>query len=205
MKRVMLAQASLLLALPVAAQNPCVILKRMGPADQVTSHLYSFGIRGKQFQFVEGELPKDVKFHGRLTDRDLRKIQEAGGKVVIIDSHYSVEELKEARQSCGAPASAIGVDSTTGASAETKATKPQSADAKPNTSKDWEPFKDLKTTTTPPPTASSAKQLKLGMTFAEVESVLGQPETRVDLGPKVLYKYKDMTVEFHDGKVADVR
>jgi hypothetical protein len=27
----------------------CVILKRMGPADQVTSHLYSFGIRGKQF------------------------------------------------------------------------------------------------------------------------------------------------------------
>ena len=25
------------------------------------------------------------------------------------------------------------------------------------------------------------------------------------LGPKVLYKYKDMTVEFRDGKVADVR
>jgi hypothetical protein len=49
------------------------------------------------------------------------------------------------------------------------------------------------------------KQVKLGMTFAEVESVLGPPSTRVDLGEKVLYKYQDMTVEFRDGKVADVR
>lgn len=48
------------------------------------------------------------------------------------------------------------------------------------------------------------KEVKLGMTFAEVESVLGVPQTRVDLGPKVLYKYKDMTVVFKDGKVADV-
>ena len=48
-------------------------------------------------------------------------------------------------------------------------------------------------------------QVKAGMWFAEVESALGVPQTRVDLGEKVLYKYKDMTVEFHDGKVADVR
>lgn len=49
------------------------------------------------------------------------------------------------------------------------------------------------------------KQVKAGMSFAEVEAALGLPQTRVDLGEKVLYKYKDMTVEFHDGKVADVR
>jgi hypothetical protein len=48
-------------------------------------------------------------------------------------------------------------------------------------------------------------EVKLGMSAAEVESVLGVPVTRVDLGPKLLYKYKDMTVEFHDGKVTDVR
>jgi len=205
MKLIMSALASsLFLTLPLAAQSPCVILKRMGPADQVTSHMYSFGFRGKQFQFVEGELPKDVKFHGRLTDNDLRKIQDAGAKVVIIDAHYSVDELKEARKSCGAPASAIGVDSTVGASAEQKPEKPQAAEPKSNTSKDWEPFKDQKTPP-PPPAASSGKELKLGMTPAEVEAVLGQPATRVDLGPKVLYKYKDMTVEFHDGKVTDVR
>jgi len=49
------------------------------------------------------------------------------------------------------------------------------------------------------------KQVKAGMSFAEVESVLGLPQTRVDLDSKVLYKYKDMTVEFHGGKVVDVR
>jgi hypothetical protein len=43
------------------------------------------------------------------------------------------------------------------------------------------------------------------MTFAEVEASLGIPETRADLGEKVIYKYKNMTVEFFNGKVADIR
>jgi hypothetical protein len=51
----------------------------------------------------------------------------------------------------------------------------------------------------------SVKQVTAGMSFAEVESALGVPETRIDLGEKVMYKYKDLTAEFHDGKVADVR
>ncbi len=49
------------------------------------------------------------------------------------------------------------------------------------------------------------RQIKAGMSFAEVEAAMGPPQTRVDLSDKVLYKYKDMTVEFRDGKVADVR
>jgi hypothetical protein len=49
------------------------------------------------------------------------------------------------------------------------------------------------------------KEVKLGMTYAEVEQALGVPQTRIDLGGKVLYKYKDITVEFREGKVADVR
>jgi len=53
--------------------------------------------------------------------------------------------------------------------------------------------------------AAETKEIKLGMTTDEVEKVLGAPVTKVDLGEKVLYKYKDMTVEFHDGKVTDVR
>jgi hypothetical protein len=48
-------------------------------------------------------------------------------------------------------------------------------------------------------------QVKAGMSLAEVEHALGVPQTRIDLGEKVLYKYKDMTVEFHEGKVTDVR
>ena len=80
--------------------RPCVILKRMGPADEITSRLYSFGIRGKQFQYVEGDLPKGVKFHGRLTDNDVRNIQTHGGKVAILEPGYAADNLKGARQSC---------------------------------------------------------------------------------------------------------
>lgn len=49
------------------------------------------------------------------------------------------------------------------------------------------------------------KEVKLGMTQAEVEAVMGLPISKADLGEKMLYKYKDMTVEFHGGKVTDVR
>jgi hypothetical protein len=84
-----------------APGQPCVILKRMGPADEVTSHLYAFGIRGKQFQYEGGKLPASVKFHGRLTDNDVRTIQNAGGRVEIIEAHFSDQELEHARKSCG--------------------------------------------------------------------------------------------------------
>lgn len=83
-----------------ASLGPCVILKRMGPADQITSHMYSFGIRGKQFQYVEGEMPAGVKFHGRLTDHDIRNIQDHGGRLVIMEPKYSADDLREAKQSC---------------------------------------------------------------------------------------------------------
>jgi hypothetical protein len=83
-----------------AAQASCVILKRMGPADQVTSRMYSFGIRGKQFQYVEGKLPEGFPFHGRLTDHDVRNLQGRGAEVIVIESHYTAEDLKQARADC---------------------------------------------------------------------------------------------------------
>jgi hypothetical protein len=89
---------------PAPAGQPkavsCVILKRMGPADEVTSHLYSFGIRGKQFQYIEGTFPSGSKWHGRLTDKDVRDIQDRGGKFVILEPKYTDADLDAARKSC---------------------------------------------------------------------------------------------------------
>jgi hypothetical protein len=83
-----------------ANQASCIILKRMGPADQVTSRLYSFGIRGKQFQYVEGKLPDGFPFHGRLTDHDVRNLQSRGAEVIIVNQNYSTDELNQARSDC---------------------------------------------------------------------------------------------------------
>lgn len=85
--------------------STCVIIKRMGPADEITSHLYSFGIRGKQFQYVEGTLPSGISFHGRLTDHDVRKILDKGGRVQIVEQRYAAADLDAARKQCsGVPA-----------------------------------------------------------------------------------------------------
>ena len=81
-------------------QPSCLILKRMGPADQVTSHLYSFGIRGKQFQYVEGKLPDGFPFHGRLTDHDVRNLQARNAEVIVLNTNFTSEDLKQARADC---------------------------------------------------------------------------------------------------------
>jgi PEGA domain len=83
-----------------AQQATCVILKRMGPADQITSRLYSFGIRGKQFQYVEGKLPDGFPFHGRLTDHDVRNLQARGAEVIVVNQNFTADELKQAREDC---------------------------------------------------------------------------------------------------------
>jgi PEGA domain-containing protein len=83
-----------------ADKASCVLLKRMGPADQITSHLYSFGIRGKQFQYIEGKLPEGFPFHGRLTDHDVRNLQGRGAEVIVLNQNYTSEELKQARADC---------------------------------------------------------------------------------------------------------
>jgi hypothetical protein len=83
-----------------ADKPSCLILKRMGPADQVTSRLYSFGIRGKQFQYVEGKLPDGFPFHGRLTDHDVRNLQARGAEVIVVNQNFTSDDLRQARDDC---------------------------------------------------------------------------------------------------------
>jgi hypothetical protein len=97
----------------------CVILKRMGPADQITSHMYSFGIRGKQFQYVEGKLPDGFPFHGRLTDHDVRNLQERGAEVTVLNPNFTSQDLVQARADCR------GETGTTPNQAEAKAAPSQ--------------------------------------------------------------------------------
>jgi hypothetical protein len=72
----------------------------MGPADEITSHLYSFGFRGKQFQYVEGKLPDGFPFHGRWTDHDVRNLQSRGAEVIVLNQDFTAEDLKLARADC---------------------------------------------------------------------------------------------------------
>jgi hypothetical protein len=83
-----------------AAQPSCVILERMGTVGQVESRVLSLGVRGSEFQFVEGKLPEGVVFHNKLTEHDVRKLQASGADVFILDSDYMSTALMAARESC---------------------------------------------------------------------------------------------------------
>lgn len=52
---------------------------------------------------------------------------------------------------------------------------------------------------------SGPKSIRLGQTISEVEATFGQPRTRIELGPRMIYTYPDIKVTFTDGKVSDVQ
>lgn len=83
-----------------ASQASCVILKRMGPTDRGKSPWYSFSFSEKHFQYVEGKLPEGFPLHQKMTDHDVRNLHAKGAEVIVLDSHYTSEDLKEARAGC---------------------------------------------------------------------------------------------------------
>jgi hypothetical protein len=74
----------------------------MGAVDQVASRVLSFGIHGKQFQYIEGKLPEGFLFHDKLTEHDVRNLQARGSEVIVLNSDYMPDELQQARGECRA-------------------------------------------------------------------------------------------------------
>lgn len=54
-------------------------------------------------------------------------------------------------------------------------------------------------------TPSGPKTLAIGQTPEQVESILGKPDTILDLGAKKIWVYKTLKVTFVDGKVSDIQ
>jgi hypothetical protein len=52
---------------------------------------------------------------------------------------------------------------------------------------------------------SAPRTVELGQTPEQVEAAIGKPETVINLGTKITWVYKNITVVFVDGKVADVQ
>jgi len=52
---------------------------------------------------------------------------------------------------------------------------------------------------------SEPQSISMGMTPDQVQAAMGKPDKMVNLGPKLIYVYKDLKVTFINGKVADVQ
>jgi len=92
---------------PVTPQSPghadqagCLVLKRLGALDQAASRVLTFGIHGKQYQYVEGKLPEGFRFRDKLTEQDVRNLQAHGSQIIILSSDFMPDELQQAREAC---------------------------------------------------------------------------------------------------------
>jgi hypothetical protein len=92
-----LAVLVLMAACAVAADNPsCVIIRHASATRQIF-------VSGANWQFVEGDFPKGMKWKSNVTDRNVRKIKELGGRVITIPTNYTVADLADAREQCKKP------------------------------------------------------------------------------------------------------
>jgi hypothetical protein len=79
------------------AASTCLIVKHASTAHQ-------FFVSGANWQYVEGDFPRSMKWKSNIRDRDIRKIKEIGGKVVIVNADYSATDLEDARKQCASMA-----------------------------------------------------------------------------------------------------
>lgn len=93
-----IAVICVLASLAAAEDQPsCLIVKHASAARQMF-------VSGANWQYVAGDFPKGMKWKSNITDRNVRKIKELGGKVVVVQQSYTPEELKQAQESCKAEA-----------------------------------------------------------------------------------------------------
>lgn len=83
---------------PEASPAPsCVIVKH---------HVHKFGENmsrlhpHRPFDYVEGAYPPGFKWRSELSDGDVREPQKKGGKIVILNSDYTLADLEDARKQC---------------------------------------------------------------------------------------------------------
>ena len=71
----------------------CLIVKHSSTAHQLF-------VNASNWQYVAGDFPKGMKWKSNMTDRNIRKVQENGGQVVVVQPNYTTQELKQAQASC---------------------------------------------------------------------------------------------------------
>jgi hypothetical protein len=131
--------------------------------------------------------------HGALASTDLKHVRQT------IDQVFKFPD---------ADGNATGSNATGGAGgnapAAPPAEAPQQAQAPPTPPAQEAPPQQYAPIAPPPAPPAAPRQIKLGMTLQEVKDGFGEPISIVDLGSKVIYKYKDLKVTFINGKVSDV-
>ena len=86
-----------------ATKASCVILSPVGPAKGIAT----WSVEGRRqkyaLTYLAGDYPPGIPFRSSIKDKDVDKIKAKGARVLILDPHYTREDLEKAKQVCEAP------------------------------------------------------------------------------------------------------
>jgi hypothetical protein len=89
-------------SLAVAADQSCVILAPVPPPTGIATWSQAGREARHALIYLAGEYPKGYTFRSRIKDKDVDKIKALDGRVLILDSQYTRDDLDHAKVECAA-------------------------------------------------------------------------------------------------------
>jgi hypothetical protein len=100
MKRLVLSIGLLCLGIPAFAAKSCVILATNEPATGSAAWTRAGYLQQFTLTYLAGDFPEGFPFKASIRDKEVDKIKKNGGRVIVLDPHYTREDLEKAKQKC---------------------------------------------------------------------------------------------------------
>jgi hypothetical protein len=84
----------------VVGQQPCVILSAVEPAKGIATWSVEGRREKHMLTYLAGEYPAGIPFRTSIKDKDVNKIKAKGGRVIVLDPHYTHDDLENAKKQC---------------------------------------------------------------------------------------------------------
>jgi hypothetical protein len=84
-------------------KSPCVIFASVEPAKGIATWSAEGRSQKHALTYLAGDYPAGFPFRSSVKDKDVDKIRAKGGRVVILDPHYTRDDLEKAKESCQNP------------------------------------------------------------------------------------------------------
>lgn len=85
----------------LAADSPCLVVAPAEPPTGMATWSKAGRDQRHALIYLAGEYPEGFPFRTQIKDKDVDKIRAKGTRVLILDPHYTRDDLEKARKQCG--------------------------------------------------------------------------------------------------------
>jgi hypothetical protein len=100
MRKLILATFVFASSISFAQPSPCVVLAANEPSKGIATWSAEGRAQKHMLTYLYGDFPAGIPFRSEIKDKEVDKIKQKGGRVLILDPHYTREDLDKAKQTC---------------------------------------------------------------------------------------------------------